>query len=115
MLKLALAGSALAVSVKTKGFLGGESDNFAQPLSAHQKLLVCNAYPSEEGMVLSKNNIHLKSQEKLAYNSCKYVDGKIYNKDRIGFTMEKTGIEGTFEVDELPASDSVLLLIVSCF
>jgi hypothetical protein len=62
-------------------------------------------------MILSKNNVHLKSQEKLAYNSCKYVDGKIYNKDRIGFTMEQNGIEGTFEVEELPSSDSVLLLI----
>jgi len=128
MFKLACLTTAVGVSaVKVEvashshGFLhvaGGSSDdeeakNLAKPLSFHQKLLVCNAYPSEdgEGMVLAKNGVSLKSHENLAYNSCKYVDGKIFNKDRVSFALQKSGVEGTFEVDELPASDSVLLLI----
>lgn len=111
-----LASGACAVKVDLKAKFAGlnadvEEKNLAKPLTFHQKLLVCNAYPSDEGMVISKNSVHLASNEALPYNSCKYVDGKVFNKDRVNFAMEKAGIEGTFEVDELPSSDSVLLLI----
>jgi len=111
---LVTGASAVKVDLKSK-FAGLNADveekNLAKPLTFHQKLLVCNAYPSDEGMVISKNSVHLASNEALPYNSCKYVDGKVFNKDRVNFAMEKAGIEGTFEVDELPSSDSVLLLI----
>ncbi len=114
-----LATGACAVKVDLKSKFAGlnadaEEKNLAKPLTFHQKLLVCNAYPSDEGMVISKNAVHLASNEALPYNSCKYVDGKVFNKDRVNFSFQKAGIEGTFEVDELPSSDSVLLLIVSC-
>jgi hypothetical protein len=111
-----LATGACAVKVDLKSKFAGlnadaEEKNLAKPLTFHQKLLVCNAYPSDEGMVISKNAVHLASNEALPYNSCKYVDGKVFNKDRVNFSFQKAGIEGTFEVDELPSSDSVLLLI----
>lgn len=112
-----LASGACAVKVDLKSKFAGlnaDVDNeksLAKPLTFHQKLLVCNAYPADEGMVISKNAVHLASEEALPYNSCKYVDGKVFNKDRVNFSMQKAGIEGTFEVDELPGSDSVLLLI----
>jgi len=111
-----LASGACAVKVDLKSKFAGlnadaEEKNLAKPLTFHQKLLVCNAYPADEGMVISKNSVHLASEEALPYNSCKYVDGKVFNKDRVNFSMQKAGIEGSFEVDELPSSDSVLLLI----
>lgn len=111
-----LTTSACAVKVDLKSKFAGlnadaDEKNLAKPLTFHQKLLVCNAYESDEGMVISKNSVHLASNEALPYNSCKYIDGKVFNKDRVNFSMQKAGIEGTFEVDELPSSDSVLLLI----
>jgi len=59
-----------------------------------------------------KNNIPTKNKDPLAFNECRYVDGKIYSEDRINFLFDKESVKGTFEIDELPESDSVLLLIV---
>merc|ERR1719152_659731 len=48
----------------------------------------------------------------LNFQQCKYADGNILAKDKLDFMMHDAGIEGTFEVGDLPQTDSVLLLVV---
>lgn len=105
-----------ALTKKVKQTLIGVSNNDAQSLSLpmrfHQKLLVCNACTGWEGVKIMKNDVPTKNKEALGFNECRYIDGKIYSQDRINFLFDKESVKGTFEIDELPQADSVLLLIV---
>lgn len=59
-----------------------------------------------------KNEVGTKSSKKLGFNECRYIDGRIKKLDRLTFRFDKEGVQGTFEIDELPQADSQLLLIV---
>lgn len=85
-----------------------------QPLRFHQELLVCNAYPSESHMVVKQNGESLLNHEQngLAYRDCKELTANVQQKDKLDFTIEGLGIQGTFEVGELPNTDATLLLVV---
>merc|ERR1719240_365786 len=48
----------------------------------------------------------------LNFQQCKYADGNILAKAKLDFMMHDAGVEGTFEVGDLPQTDSVLLLVV---
>lgn len=110
---LLLASGAAAVQQKAAaGVLKSHDDALTQPLQFHQRLLACNAYPTKEGVSILKNNKSAKSHEKLQFNQCRWIDGRIVPQDRISFKFEKEGVQGTFEVEELPSADSTLLLIV---
>lgn len=87
-------------------------ESLSVPMRFHQKLLVCNACSGWEGVKILKNDVPTKNKDSLPFNECRYVDGKIFSEDRINFLFEKESVRGSFEIDELPQSDSVLLLIV---
>lgn len=89
-------------------------DAVVQPLEFDQKLLICNAYPSDFPVVIKKNSQVVIADEKNAinYRECRYVTSQVLAHDKLDFVLESTGIEGTFEVGELPAGDAVLLLVL---
>merc|ERR1719387_3518879 len=61
-------------------------------------------------MDISKNG--QKVMPTLGFQQCKYADGNVLAKDKLDFSIADAGIEGTFEVGDLPQTDSVLLLVL---
>lgn len=96
-------------------FLRPSNSSVVQPLEFNQRLLVCNAYPSES-LVTVKHNGHAVFDEDshgVGYKACRYVSNRVLAKDKLDFAVETTGTEGTFEVGDLPATDALLLLVIS--
>lgn len=77
-----------------------------------RRFLVCNAYPSDSPAKLSKNGAPLEGASTLGFKQCQYVASNVLPKDKIDFELESAGIQGTFEVSDLPDTDAVLLLVV---
>merc|ERR1719321_2091039 len=77
-----------------------------------RRFLVCNAYPSDSPAKVSKNGAALEGASTLGFKQCQYVESNILPKDKVDFEIESAGIQGTFEVSDLPDTDSVLLLVV---
>lgn len=84
-----------------------------KPLKFNQRLLVCNAYTSKSAVRVTKNDQPLmEGDEPLGFQQCRYTPASVLAKDKIDFVLADAGIEGTFEVGELPQTDSVLLLVL---
>jgi len=85
-----------------------------QPMEFNQKLLICNAYPSDSPVTIKKNAEVMIADDKTAinYKDCRYISSHVLAHDKLDFVLKDTGIEGTFEVGELPAGDAVLLLVL---
>lgn len=88
---------------------GGGS--LVRPLKFNQQLLLCNAYPSKSAVEIKKNDQPV-IQGGLAFQQCEYAPASVLTKDKLDFMLNDAGIEGTFEVGELPQTDSVLLLVL---
>jgi len=86
------------------------SGSLVKPLKFNQPLLLCNAYPSKSAVQVQGNGKPLL--DSLAFQQCRYTDTNVLPKDKIDFMLTDAGIEGTFEVGELPQTDSVLLLVL---
>jgi len=91
---------------------GGDRGSLVKPLKFDQKLLVCNAYPSKSAVSVSKNGQTLGGAAMLGFQQCKYTTTGVLAKDKIDFMLADAGIEGTFEVGDLPQTDAVLLLVL---
>lgn len=91
-----------------------QKDGVVQPMEFNQKLLICNAYPSESPALIRKNSQVMIAEDKnpINYRECRYVASRVLAHDKLDFVLKDTGIEGTFEVGELPAGDAVLLLVL---
>lgn len=91
-----------------------EETPVVQPFQFNQRFLVCNAYPSDTPVTIKKNSQEMLADEShpIAYKECRYLSTRVLAHDKMDFNMKETGIEGTFEVGDLPASDAVLLLVV---
>jgi hypothetical protein len=91
---------------------GGSS--LVKPLKFNQKLLLCNAYSSKSPVEVSKNGqpVLASNVGNLGFQQCEYAPTSILAKDKLDFTLTDAGIEGTFEVGDLPQTDSVLLLVL---
>jgi len=48
----------------------------------------------------------------LGFQKCEYAPTSVLAKDKLDFVLADAGIEGTFEVGDLPQTDSVLLLVL---
>lgn len=83
-----------------------------KPLKFDRRFLVCNAYPSEYMTKISKNSVPLAGAASLSFQSCQYVSQELLPKDKLDFEVPEAGIQGTFEVGDLPDSNAVLLLVV---
>lgn len=86
------------------------SGSLVKPLKFNQPLLLCNAYESKSVVASSRNGQTIVPN--LPFQTCKYADANVLAKDKIDFVMADAGIEGTFEVGDLPQTDSVLLLVL---
>merc|ERR1719387_2125062 len=80
-------------------------------LKFNQRLLLCNAYPSKSAVAISKNNEPIINGG-IAFQQCSYAPTNVLAKDKLDFMLTDAGIEGTFEVGDLPQTDSVLLLVL---
>merc|ERR1719324_1522646 len=54
----------------------------------------------------------MAGQSALGFRQCRYAPMNLLAKDKLDFKLNDAGIEGTFEVGDLPQTDSVLLLVV---
>jgi len=84
--------------------------SLVKPLKFNQPLLLCNAYPATSAVQVQSNGKPLL--DSLAFQQCRYTNTNVLPKDKIDFMLTDAGIEGTFEVGELPQTDSVLLLVL---
>jgi hypothetical protein len=91
--------------------LAPEGSGLVKPLKFNQQLLLCNAYPSKAPVTIKKNDQPVLPTG-LAFQQCEYAPASVLSKDKLDFMMNDAGIEGTFEVGELPQTDSVLLLVL---
>lgn len=87
-------------------------ERVSTPMKFERRLILCNAYPSSSLATIKHNGLPLASRKGVAFNECRYVEGAVKEKDKIDFSFDKLGIEGTFEVGELPMVNALLLLIV---
>lgn len=87
------------------------SSTLVKPLKFNQQLLLCNAYPSKSPVAIKKNDQPVLPGG-LAFQQCEYTPASVLSKDKLDFMLDDAGIEGTFEVGELPQTDSVLLLVL---
>jgi hypothetical protein len=85
--------------------------SLVKPLKFNQRLLLCNAYSSKSPVSISKNNQPV-IKDGLGFQQCSYAPTNVLSKDKLDFVLTDAGIEGTFEVGDLPQTDSVLLLVL---
>lgn len=115
---LALAVGCAHAAEKTRSqasFLRPLGESVVKPLEFNQRLLICNAYPSKS-LVTVKHNGHAVFDDEergVSFKQCRYSGGRVLGKDKLDFALEGAGTEGTFEVGDLPASDAILLLVLS--
>merc|ERR1719395_495810 len=97
MMSLASAGRNLGRNLAPEQPRG----SLVKPLKFNQRLLLCNAYPSKSAVAVSKNSQPILSGG-IAFQQCQYIPADVLAKDKIDFMLNDAGIEGTFEVGELP-------------
>merc|ERR1719213_1365127 len=103
---------AAAAAGRHLGRLAPESaGSLVKPLKFNQQLLICNAYPAKTAVAVSKNGQPVL-EGGLSFQQCEYAPTNVLTKDKLDFMLNDAGIEGTFEVGDLPQTDSVLLLVL---
>jgi len=85
-----------------------------EPMHFKQRLLICNAYPSDAPAAVMRNGKEVLPGEKtsIGYQQCTYVPVQLQTHDRLEFGLRDFEVEGSFEVGQLPATDAVLLLVL---
>merc|ERR1719443_2767948 len=114
-LGMLIAVLVVAASAKHLGKMAPDEEakptgGLVKPLKFKQPLLLCNAYTSKSSVAISKNGKNVLPS--LGFQQCKYAEGNVLAKDKLDFVLADSGIEGTFEVGDLPQTDSVLLLVL---
>lgn len=124
LLALAVAPLARAVAlVGTTGRTGQlnlrslrpqADESLVRPLDFEQQLLLCNAYPSDAPVVVTKNGKETLADETspLHFRDCRYLPGRLRAHDKLDMSLRGQEVHGSFEVGDLPASDAVLLLVL---
>jgi len=103
---------AAAAAGRHLGRLAPESaGSLVKPLKFNQQLLICNAYPAKTAVAITKNDQPVLDGG-LSFQQCEYAPTNVLTKDKLDFMLNDAGIEGTFEVGDLPQTDSVLLLVL---
>jgi len=94
--------------------LRSSDEGVVQPLSFDQRLLICNAYPSESPILVKKNGQETLADagHPLSFRECRYASGHVQPHDKLDLMLRDVEIHGTFEVGTLPSSDALLLLVL---
>lgn len=89
-------------------------ETFVRPFRFDQKLLICNAYPSNSPLVVRKNAQEYLADGKHAikFRECRNIDSPVQSRDKLDLLLPLLELHGTFEIGDLPATDAVLLLIL---
>jgi predicted nucleic acid-binding Zn-ribbon protein len=83
-----------------------DDQHISTELKFEQTLRICNAYPFAVGGVEVLDT-------KIAYKNCADISKGIKANQQIDFhTLDKSVVVGTFEINELPANDALLLLVI---
>jgi hypothetical protein len=84
-----------------------------KPFSFDQKLLVCNAYPSDVPIECWRGakNLLGKHSNPVGFRECRYVQGGVQAKDKLDLSLSGQELKSTFEVGALPNTDAILLLV----
>lgn len=101
--------------LRSKGHSKAPGDEgVVKALKFEQKLLVCNAYPSNAPMTVKQNGQPTLSKEhnSVSYKACEQISTNVHSKDKLDVEFQGSGIQGTFEVGDLPDSDAELVLVV---
>lgn len=84
-----------------------------KPMTFNRQLLICDAYASSRTMAVSKNGQRVVGGDSgLKFGECRNVAVGVLAKDKLDFMDGSNGIQGTFEVGDLPDADVVLLLVL---
>merc|ERR1719375_1021697 len=51
-------------------------------------------------------------QQGINFKECRHVSSRVHSKDKLDFVFGSSGIQGSFEIGDLPQSDAMLLLVV---
>jgi len=112
-----LAASLLVASEgrATKGHSKGlrsqlEAQSFVKALAFKYTLRLCNAYPSDKRLEITKGKENLAAG--LAYKECQEIPGDLKEGDKLEFKFDGSEA-GTFSIGELPQNDATLLLMVT--
>lgn len=85
-----------------------------QPVRFKQQLLMCNAYPNDSPITVTRNGRETLAggNHSLRFQECRYLPGQVQKHDQLDIAVTKLDISSTFEVGELPSNDAVLLLVI---
>jgi len=99
---------------KPSSHLRATNESLVRPFEFHQKLLVCNAYPSHAPITVRRNEHRtpVDVMPELAFRQCSYAPERVQSHDKLDFLLQGLEIHGTFEIGDLPNSDAVLLLVL---
>jgi hypothetical protein len=87
-----------------------QTEGFVRALSFKYTLRLCNAYPSDKKLDVSKGKESLTTG--LGYKECQESDAAVKQGDKLEFRFN--GAEaGTFSIGELPQNDAILLLMIT--
>jgi len=87
------------------------SDSLVQSFDFKQDLVVCNAYESNDAMVVNKNGKQFRAKAHgIPFKQCQQIPGRLQSKEKIDVVFGK--IQGSFQIGDIPPSDSFLLLVV---
>lgn len=100
-----LVGSALGAKVNTRAANDGKK-YIATELKFETQLRICNAYPyAKEAVQVFDSSV--------AYGKCVEVSKEVKAGEQIDFfTMKKQILIGSFEVQEVPQQNTLLLLVI---
>lgn len=89
-----------------RGAKGGAL-GFVRALEFKYKLRVCNAYPSDKSLTVTKSKDDIVTD--MPYKSCADVESPLKPGDKLEFKMDGTEV-GTFSISDLPQNDATLML-----
>lgn len=122
MLLAAAVASAAALDANSRGLrllakdapasAANHAGSLVKPMTFDQRLLVCNAYASHTPMEVQKNGQDVLHEAAIPFGTCRDLPIAVLAKDKLDFLDKGAGVQGTFEVGDLPESDAVLLLVL---
>jgi len=93
-----------------EGHKGLRAEGFVRALSFKYKLRLCNAYPSDKTMEVTKGKESITTG--MAYKDCAESDAPLKQGDKLEFKFDGNEA-GTFSIGELPNNDATLLLMIA--
>lgn len=91
--------------------LRAQAQGFVRALSFDYRLRVCNAYPSEQKLVVAKGKEDLTKDGALPYKECQDFKPDLKSGDKLDFKYDGSDA-GSFTITDLPQNDATLLLVI---